>query len=129
LTAGKANFSPDELSKLKAHNIEIIETEVSEIEHENAQVKTVIFKDEIKKDFTAIYAAVPFIQHSDIPVSLGCELTEHGHLKVDNFQATTVKGIFACGDNAAMMRSIANSVYSGNLAGAIVNKELTEEQF
>lgn len=127
LTMGKADFNAEEISKLQLHNIEIVETEVSEIAHENGQIKDVIFVDGSKRNFSALYAAIPFIQHSDIPLSLGCELTEQGYLKVDNFQATTVKGIFACGDNAAMMRSVANSVYSGNLAGAIVNKELTDE--
>ena len=69
------------------------------------------------------------VEHSDIPVSLGCELTEHGYIKVDDFQKTTVPGIYACGDNSNMMRSIANAVYSGNVTGVVVNRELTSEQF
>jgi thioredoxin reductase len=60
---------------------------------------------------------------------LGCELTEQGYIKIDGFQKTTVEGVFACGDNSAMMRSVANAVYSGNLTGAVVNKELTNELF
>ncbi|WP_069658760.1 NAD(P)/FAD-dependent oxidoreductase [Arcticibacter eurypsychrophilus] len=129
LTTCKADFNPEEVSKLSQHKIEIIETEFSEIEHENGQIRNVVFNDGSKRSFSVLYAAIPFTQNSDIPLSLGCELTEQGYLKVDNFQATTVKGIYACGDNAAMMRSIANSVYTGNLAGAILNKELTDEQF
>jgi thioredoxin reductase len=129
LTTGHAEFSVEELDKLKLHNIKIIETEVSALEHHNGQVTHVVFKDGSREDFTVLYAAIPFTQNSDIPMALGCELTEQGHLEVNNFQETTVKGIYACGDNAAMMRSIATAVYSGNLAGAMVNKELTDEQF
>jgi thioredoxin reductase len=129
LTGGKADFSAEEMSKLNLHNIKIIEMEVSEIEHEDGVIKKVIFIDGSKSDFNALYAGIPFTQNSEIPLSLGCELTEHGYLKVDNFQATTVKGVFACGDNAAMMRSIGSSVYAGGLAGAILNKELIEERF
>jgi thioredoxin reductase len=129
LTMGKADFSNEELAKLNAHNIKIVDTEVVEIEHQNGQIENVVFSDGSKEHFTALYSAVPFSQGSEIPSSLGCELTEQGHLKVDNFQATTVDGIYACGDNASMMRSIANSVYSGNLAGVMVNRVLTEEQF
>lgn len=129
LTMGKADFSPEELAKLNAHKIKIVDTEVVEVEHENGQIRNVVFSDGSKADFTAVYSAVPFTQNSDIPAALGCELTEHGHLKVDGFQATTVAGVYACGDSSSMMRSIANAVYSGNLAGAIVNKVLTEEQF
>jgi thioredoxin reductase len=129
LTMGKADFSLEEISRLNRHEIEIIETEVDEIEHENGRMNKVIFKDGSQRNFSAMYAAVKFTQHSSIPASLGCELTEQGHLKVTEFQATTIKGVFACGDSATMMRSIASSVYSGNLAGAMLNKELTEEQF
>jgi thioredoxin reductase len=129
LTSGKADFNAEQISKLKKHNIKIIETEISEIEHKDGHIRNVIFKDGTKNDFKTIYAVVPFTQHSDIPVSLGCELTENGYISVDNFQKTTVNSVYACGDNTAMMRSVANAVYSGNLTGAMINKELTDEQF
>ena len=48
---------------------------------------------------------------------------------MDNFQKTTVSDVFACGDNVNMMRSVANAVATGNLAGAMANNELTVEQF
>ena len=129
LTMGKADFSAEELSKLNAHKIKIIDSEVVEIEHQDGQITNVVFSNGSKEHFTALYSAVPFTQNSDIPSALGCELTEQGHLKVDNFQATTVDGVYACGDNASIMRSIAISVYSGNVAGVMVNKVLTDEQF
>ena len=129
LTMDKADFNAEQLEKLSSHNIKIIETKVSEVEHENGHVKKIVFNDDNKVAFDAMYAALPFVQHSDIPVSLGCELTEHGYIKVNNFQETTVKGVFACGDNSGMMRSVANAVYSGNITGAMINRELTEEQF
>jgi thioredoxin reductase len=129
LTSGKADFKEEQLTKFNNRNIKIIETGISEIEHENGYVKNVIFNSGGKIDFEAVYAALAFTQHSDIPASLGCELTEQGYIKTDGFQKTTVAGVFACGDNSNMMRSVANAVYSGNFAGAIVNKELTDEMF
>lgn len=129
LTSGKANLTAEQLEKLSNRKIRIIETEVSEIEHQSGHVDNVVFADGTKMKFEAIYASIPFVQHSDIPVALGCELTESGHLKVDGMQETTVAGVFACGDNSSMMRSVANAVYTGSFTGAMVNKELTDEQF
>ncbi|MEJ7558462.1 MAG: NAD(P)/FAD-dependent oxidoreductase [Pedobacter sp.] len=129
LTNGKADFNEEELQKLNSHQIKIVETGLSEILHQDGQLETLIFEDGSTEHFSALYAAVKFTQHSNIPVSLGCELTEHGHIQVNNFQATTVKGIYACGDNSTMLRAVASAVYSGNLAGAMVNKELTDDQF
>jgi thioredoxin reductase len=50
-------------------------------------------------------------------------------IRVNPFQQTPVQGIYACGDNCSPMRSVANAVYGGNLAGAMVNRELVEELF
>jgi thioredoxin reductase len=60
---------------------------------------------------------------------LGCELTEQGHIKADMFQKTSVNNIFACGDNASPWRSVANAVATGNFTGAMINKEIIEEEF
>lgn len=129
LTSGKADFNAEQIAKLDKHNIQVVETEITEVLHENGYVKKLTFSDRNKIDFNAVYAAVPFTQHSDIPISLGCDLTEQGYIGVGNLQKTSIEGVFACGDNTAMMRSVANAVYSGNVAAAMANKELTDEQF
>lgn len=126
---GKADFTPEQNRRLEMNGIEMIETAVLEFQHEHGQIKSVLFENGSRKDFDAVYAALSFTQHCDIPASLGCELTEQGYIKVDAFQKTTVPGVYACGDNSAMMRSIAGAVYSGNLAGAMMNKELIDETF
>jgi len=129
LTNGKADFNLEQMEKLNRQGIKIIETSISEIAHENGQLKQVILEDGNKLNFNAVYAAPLFAQHSAIPLSLGCEITENGYIKVDGFQQTTVEGVFACGDNSGMMRSIANAVYSGNLTGAMINGLLSAAEF
>ncbi|PBQ30917.1 pyridine nucleotide-disulfide oxidoreductase [Sphingobacteriaceae bacterium] len=129
LTNSKADFTEEQRVKLNKHDIAIIETTIKEIEHKNGIMNNVIFSDGSKKAFDGLYAALPFTQHSDIPTSLGCELTELGYLKVSPFQETNITGVFACGDNSSMMRSVANAVYTGNLTGAVVNGKLVEEKF
>lgn len=129
LTIGKAAFAEEEFTRLQAHNIQVIEKPVASIEQVNGQVQQVIFSDGSSIAFDAVYAAVPFVQHSDIPVALGCILTDQGYLKTDASQKTSVAGVFACGDNTGMMRSVASAVASGNMAGVMVNLELTKEAF
>jgi thioredoxin reductase len=128
LSSGKPEFSHGEITKLERNNIRINEKQILEFEHINGKITNVIFQDGSKINFAAVYTSIPFKQHSDIPFALGCEITEHGYIKIDDFQKTTVAGVFACGDNSGM-RSIAKAVYSGNVAGAITNKELADEQF
>ena len=129
LTRGKANFTEEQFQKLRQNNIEIIETEIEELKHQNGMVENLILSDGKVLNFEAVYGTFPFTQHSDIAESLDCEITEMGHIKIDQFQKTNVEGLMACGDNSSPMRSVANAVYTGNLVGAMVNAELTSESF
>jgi len=129
ITQGNPNFKEEQLIQLQKNKIQIIEKEVAEIEHQNGNISTLIFEDGSEENFNAAYAAIPFEQHCKIPLDLGCEITETGHIKVDLFQKTTIPGMYACGDNSSPMRSVANAVATGNLTGAMVNNEITVEQF
>ena len=129
ITSGTKEFEDSQLEKLKQHNIQIIEKEISAIEHQNGQLEKIIFKDGSIENFECAYASIPFEQNSNIPEELGCKLTEHGHIEVNFMQKTTEEGIFACGDNSSMMRSVSIAVSSGTITGAIVNHELTQENF
>ena len=128
-TNGKSTLTLEQVNILAAKNINIVEKEIVEISHENGQIQALIFSDGSKQKLDALYAKIPFVQHSDIPQSLGCEITEMGMLKVDIMQKTSVDGVFAAGDSTNMMRSVANAVYGGNMAGAAVSKELIAEDF
>lgn len=62
-------------------------------------------------------------------MKLGCELTEQGHLRVDEFHRTNVPGIYAAGDNTTFFRAVSVATSSGTKAGAFINKELIDEAF
>src|SRR5690606_36268689 len=83
LTSGASHFSPEQINKLGQHDITIDEREIVEIEHQNGQMQKVVFQNGEKLDLDALYAAVPFEQHSQIPMDLGCELNEQGYIKTD----------------------------------------------
>lgn len=128
-TNGKAVLSDEQLEKLKNNNIILNEDEIKEVKHENGFIQKIIFKNGKEVPLQALYAKIPFEQNINVSDDLGCELTEQGFIKVDIMQKTTVSGLFACGDNVTMMRSVANAVAQGNFAGAMVNKELSDDEF
>lgn len=128
-TNGKSTLMPEQITKLKHHNIKTVETEIEKLEHINGHLKNIIFKDGSKSDLKALYAHNAFEQHCTIPKILGCELTDEGYIKVDPFQKTNIHGIFACGDNTTRMRTIANAVAMGATAGMVLNKEMVLEEF
>lgn len=128
-TNGRSSLTPEQTTQIEKHHIPIIEKEIDRLIHDSGNVRHILFKDGSIFDLKAIYSRPNYEQHCKIPEMLGCELTEQGVLKVDMFQKTTVKDVFACGDNCSPMRSVANAVAAGNLAGAAVNNGMTEEEF
>lgn len=128
-TNGASTLTQEQLDKIAPHNIPIIEKEIDSIQHKNGTIEQIVFKDTSTVQLKAIYSRPIFEQHCKIPESLGCELTEQGLLKVDFGQKTTVENIFACGDNATPMRSVAFAVAAGNIAGAMANSRMIEEEF
>ncbi len=44
-------------------------------------------------------------------------------------QRTNIPGVYACGDNASPMRTVANAVSAGTATGMMLNKELVVTSF
>ena len=128
-TNGQSTLTHEQVRNLEKNNIKIVETEIDRFAHTNGQIEQLIFTNGSSASLKALYARVPFVQHSDIPQAFGCKLTEQGFLNVNSFQQTSIAGVFACGDNSTFMRSVATAVATGNFAGAMVNNELCEDDF
>ncbi len=128
-TNGTSGLTDEQLAKLKKNKIELVEKEIDNLSHDNGYIKEIVFKDQSVFKLKALYAKVDFEQHSAIPANLGCDFTEQGHLKVDQFQKTSVKGVFACGDNSTFGRAVAIAVAQGTVAGSMCNKEIIEDEF
>lgn len=126
---GKCTLTDEQLFKLKTHNIDIIETEVVSLQHTKGQLKSITLKNGEVYSFTVMYHKADFIQHSDIPLTLGCAIDDSGFINVDEMQKTTVSGIYAAGDCTTPMRAVANAVAGGTKAGAFINHEMAAEAF
>ncbi len=128
-TNGKSTLTDEQTAKLTAKGITVIETEIVHIDHTDGKIKQLVLKDGSKIPLQALYAKAGFEQSSNIPSSLGIELTDHGHIKVDPMQKTSIPGIYACGDSTSQFRSVSYAVSTGTMAGAACNKELIDEAF
>jgi thioredoxin reductase len=128
-TNGESTLTEEQTKKLEAHCINVVEEEIGQLEHTEGRLRAVVLKDGMSIPMTALYARLPFQQHCRIPEQLGCELTEEGYVKVSPAPKTSVPGVFACGDNASSMRTLANAVGTGTAAGMVANRELALEDF
>lgn len=128
-TNGKSTLTIEQATQLDKHGIKVVEREIKQLEHTDGYLKSIVFQDGTKAEAKAIYVRSPFEQHSMIPQSLGCELTEDGYIKVNPLQETTVSGVYASGDSTNKMRTVANAVATGTTAGMAASKKLIIEEF
>lgn len=128
-TNGTSALKTEQSNKLAQENIRVIEKEITAIDHNNGAISDILFSDGTTHRITALFARVGFKQHCTLPEELGCALSEQGFLQIDDFQRTTIPGIYAAGDNTTMLRSVSAAVASGTKAGAMLNKDLIDEDF
>jgi thioredoxin reductase len=128
-TNGAATLTEEQTGKLNEHNIRIHEGEIEALQHKDGHLQSILFKDGTHHELHVLYARCVMEQHCSVPQSLGCALTETGFLQVDEFRKTSVPGIYAAGDCTTMFRTVASAVGTGNMAGAVLNKELIAEEF
>lgn len=123
-TNGAATFSAEKRAALTARGIDVVETEIERLEHTDGRLTHVVLAGGRQVVLRALYAKPPFTQHCPIPEALGCRLTEHGFIEVDDFRKTNVAGVYVAGDATTQMRSVANAVAAGMLAGVGISREL-----
>lgn len=127
LTNGPSTFDNADKETLSRNNIQLIEKPIALLKHYEGQLDHIIFEDGTEISVKALYAPPRFEQQSQIPKNIGCAITSTGHIEVNNFQQTSVPGIYAAGDNATMFRSVSAAVAAGSIAGAFINHELIGE--
>lgn len=125
-TNGTQPFDDMQLQQFAGKGIRLVNDSIREIDHRDGLIQYIVLENGERIALSALYARVPFDLYHDIGEQLGCQKTDFGLLQVDAFQKTNVPGVYACGDNASPMRSVANAVYTGNVAGAMVNMALCE---
>jgi len=128
-TDGPSQLTTEQTRILKSKGINTVKKRIGEIRHNAGHMSHIVFDNGTEQALDALFARVAYLQHTDIPQRLGCTLNEAGYIAVDDFQRTTVKGIYAAGDNTSMFRSVAAATASGNKAGAMMNKDLVDENF
>lgn len=129
LTVYGSGLTPEQEKRLAGRGIGFVDKEIHHLEHTDGYVQHLVFSDGSKVPLKALYTRSPFVQHCTIPAELGCELTEEGHIKIDAFQETSLPGVYACGDNASRMRTVAHAVAAGTMAGIAISRKMIFEKF
>ena len=128
-TDGVATLSEDESKLLSKNNISIREERIVRVEGKNGQLENIVFANGETLARKAIFFRPKQQQHSVLAKQLGCEFTDFGTVKVDDFGQTSVPGVYAGGDMIHPMQHISFAVSRGALAAVGINRALLQEDF
>jgi thioredoxin reductase len=125
---GTFQVTPQQASAISQQNIPVIEDEICCVRHNKGYMTEIVLKDGPEHTINVLYHRPDFIQHSNLPETLGC-LFDDGYIQTDFLQKTSIEGVYAAGDCATPMRSVANAVATGSKAGAAINMDLCAAEF
>ncbi|MBL7945048.1 MAG: NAD(P)/FAD-dependent oxidoreductase [Flavobacteriales bacterium] len=123
-TNGPSEQNVEHLSALQQEGITVVETPISEVLHDQGQVKALVFADGSRYDADALFLRSTTTIAEAFTAILGLERTVLGLLKVDHMQQTNVAGVFASGDCTTPMRSLTTAMATGTMAGASITHAL-----
>jgi len=124
-----ATLSEDESRLLSKNNIAIREERIVRVEEKNGQLENIVFANGETLARKAIFIRPKQQQHSALAKQLGCEFSDSGTVKVDDFGQTSVPGVYAGGDMIHPMQAISFAVSRGALAAVGINRALLQEDF
>jgi len=118
-------FAPDvdQRAELAAHGVAMEETPIARIRGQ-ADVE---LADGRVIELGGLFTATRTRPGSPLADQLGCEQDEGllgPVIRTDGMKQTSVEGVFACGDAASSMHSVALAVGDGSLTGACVHRSL-----
>ena len=99
----------------RSKNINVVEKEVREIRGEN-KVEEITFSDNTKIKVDGVFIAIGTASSSDLAKKIGARV-EGKNIVVNEKMATTVPGLFACGDCTGGLLQVAKAVDEGAKAG------------
>ena len=119
-------------SSLAARSVAVIEGGVAEVTSDADRLTGVRLSDGSQHAFDALVVASRLDVRNPVVDALGVELTDlpgiGQHVTVDETGRTSVDDVWAVGNTAQPTAQVINAAASGNLAGAVINMDLIQEE-
>ncbi len=95
---------------------------------ESIELKDVNTEEHRIENFDGAFVSIGLLPKNQLAEKLGVELDEHGYIRVDDFQRTNVRGVYAAGDITGGARQIVTSCAQGAQA-ALASTEVLGKQY
>ena len=127
LSNGPHNLAADQLARVQAVGVRVIETPVVGLDSDNGRLHRVHLGSGQMLDRDALFFYVGWRLRNDLARTLGCELRDDGAIAVDANHATTVDRVYAAGNCSDPRALVPAAAGSGATAAVAINARLSFE--
>jgi thioredoxin reductase len=127
LTNGPHHLAADQLSRVQAVGVPVIETPVVGLDSDSGSLRRIRLGDGQTLDRDALFFYVGWRLRNDLARTLGCELRDDGSIAVDPEQATTIDRVYAAGNCSEPRALVPAAAGSGATAAVAINARLSFE--
>ena len=127
LSNGPHNLAADQLARVRAVGVPVIETPVVGLDSDNRRLRRVRLGDGLALDRDALFFYIGWRLRNDVARTLGCELRDDGSVAVDSNQATTIDRVYAAGNCSDPRALVPAAAGSGATAAVAINARLSVE--
>ena len=111
-------WSDETDEQLRAHPIDIVDTEIESIENgEDGWLEAIVFEDGTRRRYRGGFAMYGSDYNTELAEQLGCDLTDGGEIAVGDHGKTSVDGVWAVGDVVPGHNQIPVAMGQGAKAG------------
>ncbi|MFP3391989.1 NAD(P)/FAD-dependent oxidoreductase [Brevibacillus sp. SIMBA_040] len=123
---------PDELTdadreELQRKQVPLFDSPIRHIDSSHGIVQQVVLEDGTIVSCRGIFFKPELVTGSDLPRTIGCQITEAGEIVVDDFGKTNVPGVYSAGDATSRMHQAIAAASRGAVVSAMINNELNTE--
>jgi thioredoxin reductase len=126
-TNGPDELTDAEREELQRNQVPLFDSPIRHIDSSDGIVRQVVLEDGTTVPCKGIFFKPELVTGSDLPRTIGCELTEWGAVKVDDFGKTSIPGVYSAGDAASKMHQAIAAASMGAFVAAAINYELNKE--
>jgi thioredoxin reductase len=123
-----AGVGKGETARVEAAGVEVIRGTPVALEGAEGALRAVRLADGTRVECEVVFCTVRNVQHSDLPVRLGCEMSEEGCVIVDPDGRTSVTNVFAAGDMTPGPQLVQIAAAEGARAGIAAALSLRGER-
>lgn len=130
LVTDARRFEGDDAARaaLARHGIELVEDEAACLEGSRGDLQAVVLRDGRRLACDLLFFSIAHHPHTPLAVSLGCRLSQEGHVEVDDKGETSVPGVYAAGDLTPGIHLVQVAAAKGTIAGVGAAMSLQGEQ-